>query len=468
MSRQLLSVEIRGEHDVVLTRQRARQIAGLLGCDAQSQTRLSTAVSEIARNAFAYAGGGAVAFAVQSGSPDQLVITVRDQGPGIDDVGAVLDGRRITPAGRGTGIIGAKRLVDEFEIASTRNRGTVVTLRQRLPRTAGPVTDKVVAAIVDALVQRGPQNPLEEMRQQNQELMRTLEVLQQRQTEVERLNRELEETNRGVLALYSELDEKAQALKRASELKSQFLSNMAHELRTPLNSVVMVSRLLIDGTQGPMPPEQLKPVHLINRSAISLLELVNDLLDLAKIEAGKTDVNPVRFTVAELFGGLRGVFRPLVVQRPIELLFEEGGAPITLFTDEGKVAQILRNLLSNAVKFTERGHVRLHAEQAGDGVVRFAVIDTGVGIAPEDQARIFEEFTQVGSGESRAKGTGLGLSLSLRLAELLGGTITVQSVVGEGSAFVVSIPEDFSGVAAARVAEDQRRAGGLRREVQNV
>src|SRR5688572_801728 len=161
MTRQLLSVEIRGEHDVVLTRQRARQIAGLLGCDAQSQTRLSTAVSEIARNAFAYAGGGAVAFAVQSGSPDQLVITVRDQGPGIDDVGAVLDGRRITPAGRGTGIIGAKRLVDEFEIASTRNRGTVVTLRQRLPRTAGPVTDKVVAAIVDALIQRGPQNPLE-------------------------------------------------------------------------------------------------------------------------------------------------------------------------------------------------------------------------------------------------------------------------------------------------------------------
>ena len=469
MSRQLLTVEIRGEHDVVLTRQRARQIAGLLGCDAQSQTRISTAVSEIARNAFAYAGGGSVAFAVQAGSPDQLVITVRDQGPGIDDVAAVLDGRRITPAGRGAGIIGAKRLVDEFEIASIRNRGTVVTLRQRLPRTAAPVTDKSIAAVVDALVQRSPQNPLEEMRQQNQELMRTLEVLQQRQTEVERLNRELEETNRGVLALYSELDEKAQALKRASELKSQFLSNMTHELRTPLNSVVMVSRLLLDGTQGPMPPDQLKPVHLINRSAISLLELVNDLLDLAKIEAGKIDVNPTRFTVSDLFGGLRGVFRPLIAQRPLELLFDEGPAPITIFSDEGKLAQILRNLLSNAIKFTERGQVRVSAGLRDDGVVEFAVTDTGVGIAPEDQALLFREFAQVGSGESRAKGTGLGLSLSLRLAELLGGSITVQSVLGQGSTFVVAIPEDFSPVAAARAAEDDRRGPAVvLREVQNV
>ena len=471
--RQLLTVEIRGEHDVVLTRQRARQIAGLLGADAQSQTRVSTALSEIARNAFAYAGGGLVTFAARNGSPDVLEITVRDQGPGIDDVDAVLDGRRITSAGRGAGIIGAKRLVDEFEIVSAKERGTTVTLRQRLPRTATPLNDKAVAAIVEVLAQRGPQNPLEEMRQQNQELMRTLEVLQQRQTEVERLNRELEETNRGVLALYSELDEKAQALKRASELKSQFLSNMTHELRTPLNSVVMVSRLLIDGTQGPMPADQLKPVQLINRSAISLLELVNDLLDLAKIEAGKIDVNPTRFTVADLFGGLRGVIRPLVTQRPLELIFDEGPAEIPIFSDEGKVAQILRNLLSNAIKFTERGHVRVSAELRADGVVAFVVTDTGVGIAPADQALLFTEFTQVGSGESRAKGTGLGLSLSLRLAELLGGTISVRSELGKGSSFTVTIPDDYSRVAAARTADGESRAmdapaSVLSREVQNV
>jgi signal transduction histidine kinase len=444
MAKQLLNVEIRGEHDVVLTRQRARQIAGLLGFDAQDQTRVSTAVSEIARNAFAYAGRGTVTFAVQHGSPDELVITVRDGGPGIDDVRGILDGRRITPTGRGTGIIGAKRLVDGLEITSAKDRGTVVELRQRFPLGSPPLTEKGIAAVVEGLTQRGPQNPMEEMRQQNQELMRTLQVLQQRQSEVERLNRELEETNRGVLALYSELDEKAQALKRASELKSRFLSNMTHELRTPLNSVLMVTQLLIDGTQGPLAPEQLRPLQMVNRSAGSLLELVNDLLDLAKIEAGKIEVKASRFSVAELFGGLRGVFRPLIGQGSVELTFTEASDLPVLLTDEGKVAQILRNFLSNALKFTQRGSVRVTAEEVPAGVVRFSVSDTGIGIAHEDQERIFEEFTQVGSGELKAKGTGLGLSLSRRLAELLGGGVAVRSTPGAGSVFIASIPVEYS------------------------
>ena len=467
MTTNLLKTEIRVEYDVVMTRQRARQIAELLGFDAQDQTRLGTAVSEIARNAYSYAKGGTVVFSVTRGTPDRFVITVSDVGPGIADLRGVLDGRRISPDGRGRGIIGAKRLVDELEIATSPGAGTTVVLRHALPRQVAPVNNQTIAAIGSSLAQRIPQDPIEEMRQQNQEMMRTLEALQQRQNEVERLNRELEETNRGVLALYSELDEKAEALKRASESKSRFLSHMTHELRTPLNSILMLTQLLIDGTQGPLTPEQGRPVQLVNRSATGLLELVNDLLDLAKIEAGKIVVKPVRFTVAELFGGLRGIFRPLVGQRPIELTFEEAPGLPSMFSDEGKVSQILRNFISNALKFTDQGQVRVKAEEGSRrGTVRFSVADTGIGIAEADQAIIFEEFTQVGPGEARAKGTGLGLSLSRRLAELLGGEVSVQSELAVGSTFFVTIPVEYSGDSGPDQTSSSEAA--VKREMQNV
>ena len=239
------------------------------------------------------------------------------------------------------------------------------------------------------------------------------------------LNRELEDTNRGVVALYAELDEKADHLRRADELKSRFLSNMTHEFRTPVNSILGLSSLLLDDRQRLGREAPSRRSLYIRKAAEQLSELVNDLLDLAKVEAGKTVVRPAEFSVENLFGALRGMLRPLLLNQSVSLVFEDATALPPLYTDEGKVSQILRNLISNALKFTERGEVRVTAGRAGCGRVRsrFSVADTGIGIAPQDQARIFEEFTQLEHRlQSQVRGTGLGLPLSRRLAELLGGT----------------------------------------------
>jgi len=190
--------------------------------------------------------------------------------------------------------------------------------------------------------------------------------------------------------------------------------------------------------------EQEKQVVYIQRSATELTELVNDLLDLAKVEAGKTDIKPKHFEVQDVFGALRGMLKPLLTGNSLELIFDADPALPPLYTDEGKVSQILRNLISNALKFTRRGHVRLSAQLEADGLIVFRVSDTGIGIAPEDQERIFEEFVQIESElQAKVKGTGLGLPLSRRLAELLGGTITLESELGIGSTFSVILPISF-------------------------
>jgi signal transduction histidine kinase/CheY-like chemotaxis protein len=283
---------------------------------------------------------------------------------------------------------------------------------------------------------------MEELQQQNQELLDALQELQRRREEVRQLSHELEDTNRGVLALYAELDERAQRLRQADELKSRFLSNMSHEFRTPLNSIIALSHLLLVRSDGELTAEQEKQVNYIRQSATHLLEMVNDLLDLAKVEAGKLTVRPRRFTVANLFSALRGMMRPLTTNDDVSLIFDEPNDLPPLYTDEGKVSQIMHNLIANALKFTERGSVHVSASLAPDGEnIRLSVADTGIGIAPENQERIFHEFGQLEHPiQQRVKGTGLGLPLSRRLAELLGGTLTVESQVGEGSTFLVHIP----------------------------
>ena len=259
--------------------------------------------------------------------------------------------------------------------------------------------------------------------------------------EIGRLNLELEETNRGVLALYAELDDRAVELRRASEYKSRFLSVISHELRTPLTSVLNLSRLLLDRVDGELTPDQERQITLIRNSVQSLTEMVNELLDLAKIEAGKTTLRLTRSAVADLVTGLRGVFRPVVQSNAVALVFDDPDPSLELCTDEGKLAQVLRNFIANAVKFTERGEIRLTVTADDADRIMFAVTDTGVGIAPEDQALIFEEFTQVDNPRQRyVKGTGLGLSLSRRIAELLRGEIGLRSALGEGSTFWITLP----------------------------
>jgi signal transduction histidine kinase/CheY-like chemotaxis protein len=456
MSKPLLGVEISLEQDVVLARQRARQLAALLGFEVQDQTRVATAVSEIARNAYQYAGGGKVEFLVDDQASGTFLIRISDRGPGIKELNAILDGRYTSSTGMGVGIVGARRLMDRFEIESRPGAGTVVVLGKLLPKRAGSLTPARLAQIGTELARGAPQDPFAELRRQNQELLQSLEELNRRQEELSHLNRELADTNRGVVALYAELDEKADYLRRASEMKSRFLSNMSHEFRTPLNSILSLARILLDNTDGILSPEQEKQVTFIRKAAEDLSELVNDLLDLAKVEAGKVIIRPHEFPVGSLFGALRGMLRPLLAHNSaLTLVFDEPVDLPALYTDESKVSQVLRNFISNALKFTECGEVRVAAAPGPDETVVFSVTDTGIGIAPDDQEVIFQEFTQLESArQKRVKGTGLGLPLSRKLAELLGGGITVRSTPGMGSTFSLTIPIAYRGPTEVSVAPE--------------
>jgi signal transduction histidine kinase/CheY-like chemotaxis protein len=447
----VLTLDIRFEHDVVLVRQRARQIAELLGFSVQDQTRIATAASEIARNAFHYAGGGKVEFLVGGTAPSQMfLIRICDEGPGIEDLPALLEGKYPSETGMGLGIIGTRQLMDRFHIESAPGRGTTVLLGKAFPPGAPAVTGRDLVRIADELARLEPQSAFEEIQQQNQELLHVMEDLHKRQEELIQLNRELEDTNRGVVALYAELDEKARDLQRANEVKARFLSSMSHELRTPLSSTLSLTRILLDRTDGELTPEQEKQITFIRQATENLLELINDLLDMARIEAGKIAIRLAQFEVADLFSSLRGMMRTLNVNPAVELVFEELVDIPPLRTDESKVAQILRNLTSNALKFTTRGEVRVSARLDADGeAVVFSVADTGIGIAPEDQERIFEEYVQLETGlQQRFKGTGLGLALSRRLAELLGGSLSVESELGVGSTFTAVIPLVYAESAA--------------------
>ena len=245
-----------------------------------------------------------------------------------------------------------------------------------------------------------------------------------------------------MVALYAELDEKADHLRRADELKSRFLSNMSHEFRTPLNSILALSRLLLDRLDGALTDEQEKQVSFIRKAAEDLSELVNDLLDLAKVEAGKMVVRPAEFDVEHLFGALRGMLRPLLVNRSRESRLRgseraAAAASPTRARSRRSCATSSRTRSSSPSRARCAWPRRLSDD--GDSVV-FSVPDTGIGIAAEDQERIFEEFTQVDNSlQRRVQGTGLGLPLSRQLAELLGGRVWLESELGVGSTFYVSV-----------------------------
>jgi len=446
MSEPIVYISLITERDVVQARQRAREVAAELGLDNQDQIRLATATSEMARNAFRYGRNGKVTFALKLESPQRLEVTISDSGPGISNLDEILEGRYRSTTGLGMGIVGTKRLMDEFEIAAEPN-GTTVRMAKRIPSHFTTWTPRSAFALNRKMQERTPDGPYEEIEKQNQELLKTLQELRARQEELELLNRELEDTNRGVVALYAELDERADYLRRASELKTKFLSNVSHEFRTPLNSIVSLARLLMDRLDGDLTAEQMKQVRYIESSARDLQEMVNDLLDLAKVEAGKIRIRSKRFEVHELFSALKGMLKPLLADNSsVDLVFEDAGELAPLHTDEGKVSQILRNLISNALKFTPKGQVRVSATLADKQDVLFTVADSGIGIAPEHHETVFTEFSQIENPlQDKHRGTGLGLPLCRNLAMLLGGKIWLESELGKGSTFFVKIPAVYVG-----------------------
>ncbi|MFC4930978.1 ATP-binding protein [Massilia sp. GCM10023247] len=441
MTHRILNVALESDKDVVLVRQRARQVSALLGFAKQDQVRIATAVSEVARAAYLGGSGARAAFALADGHARQhleVTVSAARAAPAGSEGAAVVDHAMVT----------AHRLMDACE-AGAGPGAPSVRMRKALPPQL-PVSPARLAQLSAELAATPAANSYEEVQQQNRELVETLAELRERQEDLLSLTRELEDTNRGIVALYAEIEDKAERLRRADEMKSRFLSNTSHELRTPLSSIRALSKLLLDRMDGDLTEEQEHQVSLIERTATEMSDLVNDLLDLAKIEAGRVEVQLAPVVVENLFRALKGMMRPLVDARSVELVFDDGGIAEPFDSDEGMLSQILRNFISNALKFTEQGSVRVSAaEDTAGGTLTFAVTDTGIGIDAEHLQLIFEEFTQVENPlQRRSKGTGLGLPLCRRLAELLGGSVDVTSRPGIGSTFMLTLPRQFPHPAA--------------------
>jgi CheY-like chemotaxis protein/signal transduction histidine kinase/CHASE3 domain sensor protein len=294
----------------------------------------------------------------------------------------------------------------------------------------------------------------EELTEQGQVLKSSQARLESQQAELEQTNSQLEEQTSILKSQRDELQraqaalsERAAELGRSNQYKSEFLANMSHELRTPLNSSLILAKLLADNKPGNLNEEQVRFAQTIFGAGNDLLALINDILDLSKIEAGKVEVQPESVVVAQAVEALSRSFEPVVRERRLAFTYAvDPGTPERIDTDPQRLGQILKNLLSNACKFTERGAIALRVSAAPGGQVAFAVQDSGIGIPPEQQEVIFEAFRQAdGSTHRKYGGTGLGLSISRDLARLLGGDVTVQSEVGKGSIFTLRLPQRYAG-----------------------
>ncbi|WP_461487430.1 ATP-binding protein, partial [Pedobacter sp.] len=278
----------------------------------------------------------------------------------------------------------------------------------------------------------------EELRVQQEELLQSNQELEERSAL-------LEERNQLILERNLEIKQKAEQLEQSTRYKSEFLANMSHELRTPLNSILLLSKLMSDSDS--LEKEYVEYASVIQSSGQGLLSLIDEILDLSKIEAGKMELEITDVKVEEITADIRSLFMPIAKDKHIDLVIGiSGDAPHTFTTDKMRLSQILKNLLSNAFKFTSKGKVSLSiGYNQKDSTLRFMVSDTGIGIAKNKQALVFEAFQQAdGSTRRKFGGTGLGLSISNQLAKLLGGNITLDSIEGEGSTFTLTIPVNYN------------------------
>jgi len=284
-----------------------------------------------------------------------------------------------------------------------------------------------------------------ELKSQQSELEQTNEQLEEQTQALEQQRDILNENNEALNKAQTLLEERSDEVQRASQYKSEFLANMSHELRTPLNSSLILAKLLADNVGGNLTPEQIQYAHSISSAGNDLLNLINDILDLSKVEAGKLEIRPESVFLPKVFTILEKSFDPLAKEKKLKFQIKiDPGVSETLLTDRQRLEQILKNLLSNAFKFTEKGQVTLHVSRSSDGRLSLAVIDTGIGVAKAQQEVIFEAFRQAdGTTNRKYGGTGLGLSISRDLARLLGGSIEVESVPGEGSRFTLLLPETY-------------------------
>ncbi|WP_069170442.1 ATP-binding response regulator [Streptomyces griseus] len=447
----LMSLSLATEHDIFVLRRSGKSAAEALGVEKQDQIRLATALSELGRDLLG-CSGPTVSFGLVSGPRPLLRVAMRweqGRGPGKESLQAAA---RLVPVQHAvserTLVIEQPLGVDVPAPAALRHTREVLMAHKgtSVLEDSRAQTSDLIAALEESRAQR------EELRRLNKELEETNRGVVALYSE---LSEELEETNRGVVALYAELEEKSRQLREASETKTRFWANVSHELRTPVNSVVGLARLLLEFDADRLDEEQRRQISLISASGATLLSLVDELLDVAKAESGRLEPNWAPVDLRALLGQLRGTLRGYELHGDAELVVAE--SDLRIVSDEVMLTRILRNLLSNALKFTETGTVRLDVTTGSgeeDGVV-FTVSDTGIGIPQEEQQQIFEEFYQVRGPHQRGRsGTGLGLPYARRLAELLGGSLTLTSAPGNGTRVTVRLPAGPP-VLAAGPAEDR-------------
>jgi signal transduction histidine kinase/HAMP domain-containing protein/CheY-like chemotaxis protein len=334
---------------------------------------------------------------------------------------------------------------------------------EQLTETLGVNFNTIIAnARTDALLEESQrlaselQARSEELQAQQVELQRSNADLEDKAALLAAQNRDIETKNAEIEYARQEIEERAQQLALASKYKSQFLANMSHELRTPLNSLLILARLLAQNPGRNLSAKQVEYANVIHSAGSDLLQLINDILDLSKVEAGRMDIHAERFPLGALMEDIQATFQPLTAEKGLDFAIEtDPDVPFELFTDRQRLRQVLGNLLSNAVKFTERGHVLLRVgltgrrTRDGDDILSFSVTDTGIGIAPENLTTIFGAFQQGdGTLSRRYGGTGLGLSIVREVGALLGGEITAQSELGQGSSFTLYLPCELPGAAA--------------------
>ncbi len=447
----IVTMEARRPEDLLAVRSASRAITARLGLDETDQVRLATALSEIGREVLGTGADNEVVFRIDV-APVPVVAVSFVVGAKEMDLSAA------------PGILAARRLVDEVRVRNDVEDRRIEVVKT-IPARGVSVDAKHLAAVVRSAV---PTSPIEELWNQNRQLAMALTEVRAKQEETLRLNaeleetnsgvmamysqlsEELEETNRGVVALYAELDDKSVQLQEASKAKNRFFTAVSHELRTPVNSVLALTRVLNEHDADPLTDDQRHQVELIAAAAGNLGELVNQLLDIAKAEAGRLEPEVEPVDLVALTADLRGSLRALVDEERVALVVTVDPAVPAIETDRVLVGQILRNLLVNAVRFTEAGEIRLSARLTEPAQhVEIEVSDTGIGIAPEHQESVFEEFFQVrGPRQARSRGTGLGLAHSRRLAEALGGNVSLRSEVGAGSTFTVVLPVHWNAAMA--------------------
>jgi signal transduction histidine kinase len=410
----------------------------------QDQVRVGAAVSELSRELVRLEQPCFLVLSLAGGSIPALVVEAEWTGR-LGGAFAASDPSSVE------GVAAAARLMDTCHLVGRADGGTV-TLTKTLPPGGPSVTAARLVELRTAEAAKRADTALEVLHSQDQDLADAMDSLRLRQEELERANLELEETNRGVVALYAELNDATARLQEASESKTRFWASVGHELRTPLNSVLGLSRLLLDAGSDPLTEAQRTQVELIRDSGSMLLAMVADLLDVAKAESGRVEPRFELVDLTRVLEELRASMLPLATTPTVELLIDEPHGAGPLRTDPELLGQVLRNLVSNALKFTERGTVRCRAHVTADHV-ELVVTDTGIGIPPEHLSKVQEEFYQVpGPLQVRGGGTGLGLAYSRRVAGILGGELLLSSEVGEGTSAVVRLPTDPQRTDVARFA----------------